>query len=208
MAVVDELIRHSLNEHQFNLELVTYRGIHTENNKSRILIYVENNESFSFLNNFHHWPATLVNYDFIVKRPAIPTTLSLMLTTIPGEIDWETFVQAVKEKYTNISDVLSINSTLLMPVQMAKLAFKTTRSRNEVCAIGHISILNMKLKVYEHRPKARILICNNCFQAGHFRKICPQKDETICETCAEKYPRSRQSFMFGHPVLPPLWWRT
>jgi hypothetical protein len=47
--VVDELIQHALNKCGFELKTNAYRRGCTENNEFRILIFVENSESFTFL---------------------------------------------------------------------------------------------------------------------------------------------------------------
>jgi hypothetical protein len=188
MLIVDELVKHGLQNYHFKLEIVTYRALIVENNKSRILIYVDDNESFTFLNDPNNWPTTLSNCNFETTRPSIPSPLSLILTTVPAEIDWEIFVQAVQNEYPDVSDVICLSNKAHIPVRMVKLGFKTARSRNKVYEEGSISIMHMKLKVYENRPKARVLICTNCFQVGHFRKKCPQKNESTCEKCGEKYP--------------------
>jgi hypothetical protein len=190
LLVIDELVKHGLQNYNFKLEIASYRGLIVENNKSRVLIYVDNNKSFAFLNDLSNWPTTLANCNFETTRPSILSPLSLILTTVPAEIDWETFVRAVKDEYPDVSDVICLSNKTNTPVRMVKLGFKTTRSRNKVYEEGFISIMHMKLKVYENRPKARVLICTNCFQVGHFRKACPQMNEATCEKCGEKYPNS------------------
>ena len=82
--VVDDLINHALTKSNFELKTIAYRRGKSENNEHRILIFVENAESFAFLYDNENWPALLSGCQFIIKKPSIPPQLSLV---IPGRID-------------------------------------------------------------------------------------------------------------------------
>ena len=187
MSVVDELIKHALNNSNFQLEIITYRCSSTDN-RSHITIYVENNESFVYLYDGNNWPETLANCQFKTKIPLIPPQLALILTTVPFDIDWDVFVRAIKEKYIDIFEVIRLKTKAQITLRTVKLGFKTVRSRNEVFQAGKISVMHMKLKVYELFPRANVLMCGNCMEIGHHRTACPQKRETTCSKCGGRYP--------------------
>ena len=53
-SVVDDLITHALKAFNFELKTVAYRRARAENNECRVLVFVENTESFSFLYDKSH----------------------------------------------------------------------------------------------------------------------------------------------------------
>jgi len=54
-VVVDDLIKHALDSFNFELKTVAYRRGRTENNGCRVLIFVENSNSFAFLYETSNW---------------------------------------------------------------------------------------------------------------------------------------------------------
>jgi hypothetical protein len=77
--VIDDLINHARNNVNFELKTVAYQRGRAENNECRILIFVENSESFAFLYNHDNWPTTLAGNQFTTKSPSIPPQLALVL---------------------------------------------------------------------------------------------------------------------------------
>ena len=99
VQVVEELISYAKNTHTFDLKTVAYRLVHMEGNGCRLLIFVENVESFSFLHEETNWPQTLVDLQYVKKLPSIPPQLSLVLPSVPLQMDrdWDEFVQDIKK---------------------------------------------------------------------------------------------------------------
>jgi hypothetical protein len=97
--VIDDLIKHALNSSNFELKTVAYRRGRAENNECRILIFVENSESFTFLYDQNNWPATLAGCPFTTKIPSIPPQLALVLPHVSLQTDWDDFVQELKDKH-------------------------------------------------------------------------------------------------------------
>jgi hypothetical protein len=54
-VVVDDLIKHALDSFNFELKTVAYRRGRTENKGCRVLIFVENSNSFAFLYETSNW---------------------------------------------------------------------------------------------------------------------------------------------------------
>jgi hypothetical protein len=71
-SVVDDLITHGSKAFSFELKNVAYRRARAENNECRVLVFVENTESFAFLYNKSHWPPALAERMYITKTPSIP----------------------------------------------------------------------------------------------------------------------------------------
>ena len=186
--VIDDLIKHARNNSNFELKTVAYRRGRAENNEWRILIFVENSESFTFLYDRNNWPATLVGCPFTTKIPSIPSQLALVLPHVSLQTDWDDFVQELKDKHPGITNIIRLKNKAQQPVRAVKLEFTSTRLRDEILEAGVISVLHMKLKVVEYYAQANVLICSNCYGIGHFRKNCPQKEEATCKTCGEKCP--------------------
>ena len=188
VQVVDELIGYAKNTHAFDLKTVAYRLAHTEGNGGRILIFVENVESFSFLHDETNWPQTLVGLEYVKKLPSIPPQLSLVLPSVPFQMDhdWDEFVQDIKNQYVDVVNVIRLKNKSQRPVRSVKIELKSAKCRQDISASGQISALHMKFIVVEYYAQANVLICSNCYKIGHFRKNCPQQGESTCKVCGEK----------------------
>jgi hypothetical protein len=147
--VVDDLIKHALENYNFELKTVAYRRGHDENNVSRILIFVENSESFVFLHDRSNWPTTLAGHPFTTRSPSIPPQLALVLSSVSLQIDCEDFVQELKDKYPDLANIIRLKNKAQQPVRAVKLEFLSSKLRNEILDAGKISIMHMKLKVVE-----------------------------------------------------------
>ena len=185
--VIENLIKHASEKHKFELKTVAYRRGHAENNECRMLVFVENSESFAFLYDQNNWPTALAGHVFTTKRPAIPPQLSAVMPAVPLQIEWEDFVQEIQQTYPNITKVIRLKNQSQQPVKAVKLEFLSPGTREEILSAGEISVMHMKLKVVEYFAHANVLICSNCCGIGHFRKNCPEKEVTTCKTCGEKH---------------------
>ncbi|CAF4559498.1 unnamed protein product, partial [Rotaria sp. Silwood1] len=113
--VVDDLIKHASDKWNFELKTIAYRKGRSENNEHRILIFVENSESFVFLHNHSNWPETLADYQFTIKSPSIPPQLALVIPSVSLEIDWDEFVQELKEMYPDIANIIRLKNKAQQP---------------------------------------------------------------------------------------------
>ena len=102
-------------------------------------------------------------------------------------IDWNEFEQEVRGKYSEVVNIIRLKNKAQKPVNTVKLEFKSAKQRDEILKTGDISIMHMKFKVMEYLTQASVLICSKCMGIGHFRKNCPQKEETTCKTCGTSY---------------------
>lgn len=122
-SVVDDLIKHAAKAFGLELKPVAYRRARAENNDCRVLVLVENTESFAFLYDKSHWPPTLAERMYTTKSPSIPPQLSLVLPSVSLQIDWEEFVEEIKEKYVDIVNVIRFKNKAQIPVRAVKLEF-------------------------------------------------------------------------------------
>ncbi|CAF1296445.1 unnamed protein product [Rotaria sp. Silwood1] len=198
-VVIDDLIKHASENFHFELKMAGHRRGRSENNKCRILVFVENSESFAFLYESGNGPTTLAGYEFTTKRPSIPPQLSLVIPAVSLQIDWENFVHELKEKYPGIADVIRLKNKAQQPVRAVKLEFLSTKLRNEILEANEIMVMHLKLNVVEFFTQANVLICSNCYGIGHFKKNCEQKNESTCKTCGEKYPNPKDHQCSGIP---------
>jgi hypothetical protein len=118
------------------------------------------------------------NCEFTTKSLSITPQLALVLPYISLQIDWKNFVQELRDKYSDIKDIIRLKNKAQQPVRAVKREFLSSKLRNELIEEGMISIMHMKLKVVEYYSQANVLICSNCCRIGHFRKNCPQKGES------------------------------
>ncbi|CAF1270038.1 unnamed protein product [Adineta ricciae] len=184
--VVGGLIKYSTKKRNFELKTIAYRKWRAENNEHCILIFVENAESFSFLYEQSNWPTTLANCQYTIRKPSIPPQLALVLSSVSLQTDWGDFVQELKDKHSDIINVIRLRNKAQQPVRAVKLEFSSLRARNDLLATGEVLNLHMKYKVVECFTQENVLICSNCYGIGHFRKNCSQKNESTCKTCGEK----------------------
>jgi hypothetical protein len=99
---------------------------------------------------------------------------------------WDEFVEEVKGNYPDIADIIRLKNKAQQPVRAVKLEFLSAKARSELLETGEIAAMHMKFKVVEYFSQANVLICSNCCGLGHFRKNCPQKEESTCKTCGDK----------------------
>lgn len=184
--VLDDLITHARNNCNFELKTVAYRRGRTVDNEYRVLIFVENSESFVFLYNTDNWPTSLASNQFTFKTPSIPPQLALVLPVVSLQTDWDEFVKELKDIFPSLVNVIRLKNKMQQPVRAVKLEFLSSKVRSEILDAGEIAVMHMKFKVVEYFSQANVLICSNCCGIGHFRKNCPQKEEFTCKTCGEK----------------------
>ena len=185
-TVVDELITHASNAFNFELNIAGYRRARTENSECRVLLFVENSESFAFLYDKSHWPVTMMGNAYETRSPSIPPQLSLVLPSVSLQTDWDEFVKEVKEKYSEVVNVIRFKNKAQVPVRAVKLEFSSPKARDTVFQDGAVSVMHMKYKVVEYYALANVLICSNCHGIGHFRNNCPQSGEASCKVCGDK----------------------
>ena len=63
-VVMDSLITHARNNHNFELKMVAHRRGRSDTSDCRILISVGNGESFAFLYDGNNWPTALAGCNF------------------------------------------------------------------------------------------------------------------------------------------------
>ena len=185
-VIVDGLVKHAQDNHNFKVKLAAFRRGRAESNQCRILLFVEDSRSFAFLLDDNNWPAKLAGLDFSLKKPSIPEQLALVLPSVSHYVDWEEFVAELKEKIPSVVYVIRFKNKEQQPLRSVKLEFASADARDALLDAGEIGVMHMKYKVVEYLAQAKVLIRSNCFGIGHIRKNCPQGTESTCKTCGEK----------------------
>ncbi|CAM4757246.1 unnamed protein product [Rotaria magnacalcarata] len=155
--VIDDLIKHESGNCHFELKTVAYRRDWFENNECRILIFVENSESFSFLYERNNWPKTLAGQQFTTKSPSTPPQLSLVIQAVSLKIEWENFVHELKEKYPDIADIIRLKNKAKQPVRAIKLEFLSAKKNESTCKTCGEKCANLK----DHQCSG-VLKCVHC----------------------------------------------
>ena len=181
--VIDELVKHA-KEQNVELKIAAYRHKQVENDH-RILLFVDNIDSFCFLTNNSNWPTRLCQETFHIKKPSTPPQLCIILPNVSLNTDWDEFVRDMKEQYVEIVDVVRLKNRSQQFVRTVKVEFSCAKARNNLLEQREMSINYMKYRVIEYLTPAQVLICGNCCEIGHFQKNCPHRDKTICKTCGE-----------------------
>ena len=145
--VIDDLTKHAREVFNFELKLAAYRRGRVENNEHRILIFVENSESFAFLYNQENWPKSLAGYQYTTKRPSIPPQLALVIPAVSLLVDWDDFTQELKNKYPDLVNVVRLKNQLQQPIRAVKLEFMSVKARNDILEAKEITALYLKYKV-------------------------------------------------------------
>ncbi|CAM4837362.1 unnamed protein product [Rotaria magnacalcarata] len=185
-VVIDDLTKHASEHLNFDFSMVAYRRGRAENNECRILIFVENSESFVFLNNQENWSTSLSGSNYTKERPSIPPELALVIPAVSLRVDWEEFMQELKNVYPGIINVIRLKNRAQQSIRVVKLEFMLVKTRGDILEAREITVSHLKYKVVGFYAQASVLICSNCCGIGHFRKSCPQKNEVTCKTCGEK----------------------
>ena len=113
------------------------------------------------------------------------------------QIDWDDFVQELKEKYSDIVNIIRLKNKAQQPVRAGKLEFLSSKRRDEILLAGETSIAYMKLKVVEYYAQVNALICSNCYGIGRFPKNCTLNNESICKIYGEKYVNLKDHLCSG-----------
>lgn len=184
--VIDELAKHAL-ELKVDMRIAGYRHKSVDNGYS-VLIFVEDIDSFCFLNNEANWPKRLASAEFSIKKPMIPPQLCLVISNVSLNIDWEEFVIDLKENYQDAVNVIRLKNRNQRPVPMVKVEFACRATRESILQSKRMNIGYMNYKITEYLAPVQVLICGNCCQIGHFQKNCPLKNVTVCKTCGEQCP--------------------
>lgn len=195
--VIDEVVKHA-KEQMVELKVVSYRHKLGDNGYS-LLIFVDNIESFCFLNIDTNWPNRLVNVEFSIKKPSIPPQLCLILLNVSLNIDWEEFVIDVKDRYPDVVNVIRLKNRNQRPVPTVKIELNCGNIRESILQHKQMNIGYISYKVVEYLAPVQVLLCGNCCEIGHFQKNCPLKSGTICKTCGEKCMDIKNHECSGQP---------
>ncbi|CAF4182738.1 unnamed protein product, partial [Rotaria sp. Silwood2] len=114
-TVIDDLIKNASEKFNFELRLVAYRRGRAESNDCRILIFVENSDSFMFLYNHENWPLLLAGSKYTTKKPSIPPQLALVIPSVSLQVDWDEFVQELEDRYPDIAGVIRLKNKAQQP---------------------------------------------------------------------------------------------
>lgn len=183
-TVIEEIVNHA-KEHNSILKIAAYRH-KIGDNKYSLLIFVENIDSFCFLNIDSNWPKRLVNAEFSIKMPSIPPQLCLILLNVSLNVEWEDFVIDLKDQFPDVVNVIRLKNRNQRPVPTVKIELTCAATRESILQHKYMNVGYISYKVVEYLAPMQVLICGNCCEIGHFQKNCPLKNETICKTCGDK----------------------
>jgi len=95
---------------KFELKIVAYQRGRTENDECRILIFVENTQSFAYPYDLNNWPATLAGYEFSTKCPSIPPQLAIFLPSLSLQVEWNNFAHDLKDTYPTTANIIRLKN--------------------------------------------------------------------------------------------------
>ena len=187
----EEVVNHFTNNHQINIEILNCRSstIKCDNNNDiDILLYVKDSSSFTSLFDKSKWPLRIggENYTF-PSWPSIPPQLSLIVKNVNVQMDFEEFTDEVKSMFPEIINVIRMKNQLGNSIHLVKLELTSCAVRQEILNAKKLVVNYIYYEIVEFLAPANVLICSRCCGIGHFRKQCPEKDET-CKNCAEAFP--------------------
>ncbi|CAM4809262.1 unnamed protein product [Rotaria magnacalcarata] len=146
-VVIDDLTKHASEHLNFDFSMVAYRRGRAENNECRILIFVENSESFVFLNNQENWSTSLSGSNYTKERPSIPPELALVIPAVSLRVDWEEFMQELKNVYPGIINVIRLKNRAQQSIRVVKLEFMLVKTRGDILEAREITVSHLKYKV-------------------------------------------------------------
>ena len=177
--MIDTLKSYFNSTYAFNLELAEHRL----EGKRELLLFVNSRESFEICFDDLKWPPSIGSLDYEKSRPThLPPQFSIVLRNVPLNIETEDLLNTIKEVHPNALTIHRILNKDKRPTSFVRVDLQSVKTIDEILKKRFIYANNIRLAVSEYLAPAKVLVCNRCFQIGHFRSTC-RSDLERCRTC-------------------------
>ncbi|CAF4272321.1 unnamed protein product, partial [Rotaria magnacalcarata] len=167
------IIHHFQSNYDINVEIANCRisSLKCSTNEIDVLLFVKDPTSFAFLLDHTKWPDKICDEKFKFPLvPSIPPQLSLI----------------IKNVYPDVRNVIRMKNKFGNIIKLVKLELTSPKSRDDLLKNKNFFINYICYDVDEYLAPVNVLICSKCCAIGHFRRQCPEKNET-CKSCGETH---------------------
>ena len=183
----EDIIHHFQANYDVNLEIVHCRSssLKCNTNEIDILLFVKDPTSFSFLLDQTKWPSLICDEKFIFTSvPSIPPQLSLIIKNVDLKLNFVDFTNEIKNVYPDVANVIRMKNKFGNFIKLVKLELTSPKIREDLLKNRKIFINYICYDIDEYLAPVNVLICSKCCGIGHFRRQCPEQNET-CKSCGE-----------------------
>jgi hypothetical protein len=181
------IVHHFKSHHDLNVDIANCRisTLKCNTNEIDILLYVKDPNTFAFLLNHDNWPETVYGEKFTFPSvPSIPPQLSLIIKNVDLNLDFDDFSNEIKNLYPEVKNVIRMKNKFGNFIKLVKLELTSPKTRDDLLKSKKIFINYICYDIEEYLAPVNVLICSKCCAIGHFRRQCPEQDET-CKCCGE-----------------------
>lgn len=178
-AIINDLTSYFKNTHAFDLTLAGHRL----KGKRELLLFVNNRDSFARCFEDRNWPATIGSHCYEKSRPNhLPPQFSVVLRNVPMDFETNELLTSLKEEFPDALTAHRILSKDKQPTSFVRIDIQSGSAIDAILKKKFIYVNNNRLAVTEYLAPAKVLVCNRCFQIGHFRSTCRSELEH-CKSC-------------------------
>ncbi|CAF3872971.1 unnamed protein product, partial [Rotaria sp. Silwood1] len=183
------IIHHFQSNYDINIEIANCRisSLKCSNNEIDVLLFVKDPTSFAFLLDHTKWPERICDEKFkFPSVPSIPPQLSLIIKNVDLKLNFDDFSNEIKNLYPDVRNVIRMKNKFGHIIKLVKLELTSPKTRNDLLKNKKIFINYICYDVDEYLAPVNVLICSKCCAIGHFRRQCPEQNET-CKSCGETH---------------------
>ena len=107
---------------------------------------------------------------------------SIVIRNVPVDMDIDTLIESIKDDYPDVVNVHRITNKAQQQTTLVRVDINNIQCIDELLAKKFIYVNNTRFAITDYLAPAKVLVCNKCFQIGHFRSTCSSEME-FCRTC-------------------------
>jgi hypothetical protein len=178
-TIIKFILNHFANAYNVDLNLAGHRL----KEKQELILFVNNRESFLMLYDDQKWPATINSLEYNKICPnRLPPQFSIVLRNVPFDMEVNELLTDIKNDYPDVLFANRLINKNNQPTSFVRLDIKNIDLIDNLIGKKFIYCKNLRLAITEYMAPARVLICNKCFQIGHFRSTCKSTLDS-CKLC-------------------------
>ena len=154
--------------------------------KRDLLIFVDSMESFAQLYDESSWPISIGEMNYTKQIPThLPPQFSLVLRNIPRDYDTEQMLTDIQQTHHAVIGAHRILNAEKTPTSFIRLDIRCPKALADLLAKKFIYVNQERFTITEYIAPAKVLLCNKCFQIGHFHSTC-KNTMAICKRCGKE----------------------
>jgi hypothetical protein len=171
-AMIEALKNHFTNTHAFTHKLTEHRLIE----KRELLFCVYYQKSFDVCSDEQKWSPSIGSLDHGKFRPnQLPPQFCIVLRNVPLNIETDDLLLSIKKEHLDDLTIHRILNKDKRPTSFVRLDMQHVKTIDAILKKRFIYANNNRLAVFKCVAPAKLLICNRCFQIGHFRSTCQRE---------------------------------